>query len=403
MKRRFVFNDIIKFLYGELNKIVILTGSRQVGKTTLLMQIQKYLQNENKKVYYLTMEDPDALSDLNENPKNILQYIDLEKQCYLLIDEIQYLDDPTHFLKYLYDMYKNKIRILCTGSSAIFIDNKFRDSLAGRKIIFNLPTMNFKEYIYFKYDEKIINNIENQKITKSLIRMLGNSFIEYCKWGGYPEVVTTNSDENRIIILRDLVNSFTKRDVVEMNIKNTFKFYQLMKLLSNQIGSMLNKNEISKLLGISSNTVNNYIYALRKSFHISLINPKYKNLSKEIIKMPKLYYNDIGFRNYLINDFRVINDRQDKGSIFESIFIKHFNTDFEIKFWRQKNGPEIDFIVQDKFAFEIKSSCRNIVNKNLEKFRSKYPNIPVKALCFKHYYDTNNSLLHYLISDTDKF
>ena len=109
---------IEKRLYTELtnNSIITIIGARQVGKTTLLNKLKKHLFNKNKVVNLFTLEDKFLLSDLNDHPKNIFNYIETDvKKQFLLIDEIQYLDDPSNFLKYIYDLYKDKIKLIVTG------------------------------------------------------------------------------------------------------------------------------------------------------------------------------------------------------------------------------------------------------------------------------------------------
>ena len=115
----------------------ILIGARQVGKSTLLKQLAAELQNEGSDVVFLNLERKDILTDLNENPENIFRYFPQNSpKAYAFIDEVQYLSDPTNFLKLLYDEHSDKLKIVATGSSAFYIDRNSKDSLAGRKKIF---------------------------------------------------------------------------------------------------------------------------------------------------------------------------------------------------------------------------------------------------------------------------
>ena len=117
---------------------LLLLGGRRVGKTTILRQIQAKLELKNKANFFLNLEDPDYLKLLNESPKNLLKIIspNLRKLNYVFIDEVQYLKNPSNFLKYFYDEYSGKIKLIVAGSSAFYIDQKFTDSLAGRKKYF---------------------------------------------------------------------------------------------------------------------------------------------------------------------------------------------------------------------------------------------------------------------------
>jgi len=122
--------------YLETPEILIFVGPRQAGKTTILHQLEKEIKD--KPYFFLNLEDKEIANFLNLSPKNIFQVLplDLKKKSYLLIDEVQYLKDPTNFLKYLYDQYQEKLKLIVSGSSAFYIDRRFKDSLVGRKKIF---------------------------------------------------------------------------------------------------------------------------------------------------------------------------------------------------------------------------------------------------------------------------
>ena len=143
-------NEIEKDL--DAKHISLIIGARQTGKTTILKQIFSDLKNKNRSVFYITLEDKEILKMLDYNPKNLLQLIAKPSETerrYVLIDEIQYLNEPSNFLKYHYDTYMEKIKFIVTGSSSFYIDRKFKDSLAGRKRIYELPTMTLKEVLMY--------------------------------------------------------------------------------------------------------------------------------------------------------------------------------------------------------------------------------------------------------------
>ena len=152
MITRKIYPEICKKLDG--NKILILTGARQVGKTTLLETLRDMVMDEGATVHFFTLEDPDILRDFNQHPDKLFSYIPRGKTCYLLIDEIQYLDDPSNFLKYHYDLHKDWLKLVVTGSSAFYLDHKFRDSLAGRKWIIPIHPFSFSEFLDAKGEEK---------------------------------------------------------------------------------------------------------------------------------------------------------------------------------------------------------------------------------------------------------
>ena len=162
------------------DEILIFIGARQSGKTTILKQIRSELEVNGHICYWLNLEDPEYLSLLNQNPKNILKVFtfDLNKKTYLFIDEIQYLVNPTNFLKYLFDEYSNQIKLIVSGSSSFYLDHKFKDSLAGRKKIFQVNTLSFKEFLRFKdQNDLLTENWSSSSLeTKSQLNILYREF-----------------------------------------------------------------------------------------------------------------------------------------------------------------------------------------------------------------------------------
>ncbi len=142
---------------------MLIIGARQTGKTTVLHQTIDFLKTRGETCHFLNLEDPDYLSLLNQSPKNLFKIFpfDLNKRTFLLIDEVQYLSNPSNFLKYMFDEYKGKIKIIASGSSAFYIDRRFKESLAGRKRIFYLHTLSFPEFLRFKNDKKNFANPKN--------------------------------------------------------------------------------------------------------------------------------------------------------------------------------------------------------------------------------------------------
>ena len=154
MNRKYISEKIIKHLDDKRYSILI--GARQVGKTTVVKQVKDYLVSKNEKAFFITFENPEILKAINEHPEHIFKYavhpssLNTKERLFLLIDEVQYAANPSNFLKYLYDTYEGKVKIIATGSSAFYINKDFKDSLAGRKKIFELYTLDFEEFLHFK-------------------------------------------------------------------------------------------------------------------------------------------------------------------------------------------------------------------------------------------------------------
>ena len=377
-------------------EFTILIGARQIGKSTLLKQLFEELKQNGEAVFFLNLDRKDILEELNQNPENLLKICPLQsdKKIIVFIDEIQYLDDATNFLKLLFDEYSTQLKIVATGSSAFYIDRQFNDSLVGRKKIFQMGTLDFEEFLLFKNRADLVNEIsqfKSKKKSKSIQENLLWAYMdEFINYGGYPAVVLEENIEDKIELLREIRDSYIKRDVLESGITDETKFYRMLMLLASQTGNLLNVNEISNTLRISNATVENYLYVLQKCFHITLLKPFYANLRKELTKMPKVYINDLGLRNVLINYFSPLEQRADKGAVLENFSYRLLSERFEddqIKYWRTADGNEVDFVIETSylkgFAVEIKFSEQEAKTSKYNKFIQNYPDFPLQFWWWK--------------------
>jgi hypothetical protein len=367
--------------YLDTDETMIFTGARQAGKTTILRQLEDKLKVDGHVPFFINLEDPEFLDLLNAHPENIfkIHHFNLQKRNFLLIDEIQYLNNPTNFIKYIYDEYKGRIKLIVTGSSAFYLDRKFKDSLAGRKIILHVFTLSFNEYLRFK-GVNVPKDFSNFDLTKQ--REISNYYREYMLYGGYPKVVLAEESQKQDI-LRDLAYSYIKKDIYEAGIRRGNDFYKLLKILAVQSGQLVNVSELANTLNISVTAVENFLYVMEKSGHIFLIRPFHGNIRKELTKMPKAYWLDLGLRNMFLDNWKEFDLREDKGSILENAAFRQLAIKYgaeNVKFWRTVQGHEIDFIVNDKAAYEAKSNYSKIKNINLRSFKEKYPQIPVSLI-----------------------
>ena len=200
MEYRYLYKSLEKHLNHK--NYTIITGARQVGKTSLLKQLFSHLKGRNEDAVLLNLENKELLDELNSNVKSVFKHVatvpklivdgDATKRIYLLIDEVQYLDDPSNFLKFLYDEYEYNVKVVATGSSAFYIDTKFKDSLAGRKRIFQLYPLSFNEFLVFKRQEKVGLELHNMVEEPSYISQYKvNSYsllMEYLTYGGIPQL-----------------------------------------------------------------------------------------------------------------------------------------------------------------------------------------------------------------------
>lgn len=395
MVQRKIYAKIEKHLTKKEFSIVI--GPRQVGKTTLLKQLYEQLKSENKTTAFISFEDADILAQINEHPENIFRYAPKPKsgkKVFLFIDEVQYAKDPSHLLKYLFDTYAPQLKIIATGSSAFYIDQKFTDSLAGRKIIFEMYSLDFEEFLIFKGKENLLKDLALIKTQKEYVSKKKKEFEflleEYMTYGSYPAVVLEQSNEYKITLLKEIKNSFLKKDILESSIEHEDKFYRLLSILASQIGNTLNSNELAGTLKLNEKTLSRYLFVLQKCFHIQLIKPFYQNVRKELTKMPKVYFNDLGLRNALLNQFESPINRIDKGALLENLtylFIRDEEGIEGLRYWRTADGNEVDFVVetsyQSGYAIEVKWSDEKLNPVKYKKFTEAYPKFPLKYSCFK--------------------
>jgi len=387
MYKRNLFYECLDHLYKK--EITVIIGPRQVGKTTILNQIAEYFTKNDLPYHFVNLENPDHLRVLDEHPFNLFNLFSVEKdkKTYFLIDEIQYLKNPTNFLKLIYDEYAPQIKMIVSGSSAFYIDKKFKDSLAGRKRLFYLYSLSFDEILKFNDEEKLakkfselkFNNLSINNFPISEHRKIRMLLEKYAVYGGYPEVVVAKNDDEKKQCLIELVNSYVKKDIIESGVKNQKKAIELLKLLSFQIGNLLNINSLAKLLRLSSTAVENYLYVLRKSFHVATIPPFYTNIGKELRKMPKVFFLDLGLRNIVLNNFNSLANRQDTGRLYENLIYRQFldkKEFYDIYFWKTQNQQnEVDFIINEKYAFEVKFNITNFKYSKYKKFMNLYPEI----------------------------
>jgi predicted AAA+ superfamily ATPase len=386
MIRRKLFLDLQAHLLKK--EFSIITGARQTGKSTLLHQLEEYCKGNGLPVIFLNLENKAILAELNISPLNILKFIpESTQRVVVLVDEVQYLADASNFLKLLYDEYAGQIKIVATGSSAFYIDDRFRDSLAGRKKLFHLLTCSFDEYLEMGGKSNLLDEIKNilakSDYKSTLIEILQVEWEKYMIYGGYPAIITEPDIEEKINRLKEIRDSFVKRDILESGVQNETAFYNLFRILASQTGNLMNVNELASTLRIKNETVIHYCAVLQKCFHIALIKPFFRNLRKELTKMQKVFLLDTGMRNCMLNNFQPLAERTDRGELWENTVFrvladKHGKD--AIQYWRTTAGNEVDFVLpysNQPIALEAKYD-KNLIKSNKYKlFSEAYPDLPL--------------------------
>lgn len=372
--KRTLYEQLIA--HEKTDKITLLVWARQVGKSTLMKQCIEHWLSLGKSVFRTTLERYDIKNLLDANPENIFQLLPVSSEKLIVcIDEIQYLKNPTNFLKLLYDEHRDRIKLFVTWSSSFYIDRHFKDSLAGRKKVFTLYPLTFQEFLLFKDKEWLENNLINKPIIDAL-------FAEYLTYGGYPELVLSPNSTDKEEYLLSLVSTYIQKDITEAGVRYPEKYFQLLQLLASQTGKLVNMNELSNVLWISVSTVQDYLYIMQKSFHIWLLKPFSKNIRKEIIRMPKVYFFDAGIRNYCLRNYQTLWMRNDKWDCLEQYVRQylHQKHQWNINYWHDKSDHEVDFIIQQTQAREVKWNSKLFKPSSYTSFTNSYPQIPLECV-----------------------
>ncbi len=333
----------------DSDEAIIITGMRRVGKTTLLKYIFEQIKSENK--IFLDLENP--LNQKYWEEKNYEKILDnllvlglnIKEKAYVFLDEIQFVKNIPSAVKYLIDHHK--IKFFLTGSASYYLKNLFTESLAGRKFIFELFPLSFREFIQLK-NIKVVFPGPSQEISAATFNFLNRYYEEYLTYGGFPGVVSKELIKEKKLMLEDIFSSYYMLEVGQLSdFRKTNIIRDLILLLMERAGSKLDVQRLSKELGVSRITIHEYISFLENTYFIKLIRPFSQNRDFEIRSTPKVYLCDSGMLNHF--------SRVSKGSLWENNIFCLLRTKGEINYYQRKNGGEIDFIVNKKYAYEVKS------------------------------------------------
>lgn len=332
----------IKRLFAP-NKVIVIYGPRRCGKTTL---VRRFLEKYKGKYLLVNGEDIVVQQELSSQSVEKLKSFIGENNL-LVIDEAQKIKNVGLNLKIIVDSFPG-IYVIATGSSAFDLANHLGEPLTGRKFTLEM----------FPLAQLEINSIENrfQTIANLEIRMI---------FGSYPEVVVTDDNEKRRQYLKEIVNSYLYKDILELDgLRHSDKIVRLLQLLAFQIGKEVSLTELGTQLEMSKNTVQRYLDLLEKSFVIFRVSALSRNLRKEISKNSRYYFYDNGIRNALINNFNALTMRDDTGMLWENYivserrkkqeYLRIFSNNY---FWRTYDQKEIDWVEERNgklYGYEIK-------------------------------------------------
>ncbi|MBI4426972.1 MAG: ATP-binding protein [Candidatus Magasanikbacteria bacterium] len=353
MKKRLLYYKILRYL-SHKNALVI-TGMRQVGKTTLMRQIFENINDSPK--LWLDLDNPldqKVFEDIDYN--NIyLRLRDLAgggaERLFIFVDEIQNFPEITKIIKFLIDHYG--IKFIVTGSSNFYLKNLFPESLSGRKFLYYLPPLSFREYLYF-HDK--VSQAEAEKIDLASAKQTTDAikftkyeeeYARYLRYGGFPEVVTTGETEAKTQILKNIFASFFEKDLkILADYSDSRELRDLILLLVPRVGSMVDVTKLASELGVTRTKIYGYLEFLQGVFFIRLM-PKYaKGVDRSVAAGRRVYFSDTGILNTIGN----VNDAQ----LFENAAVNQLADYGELSFYNCRNKAEIDVILNKKTAFEIK-------------------------------------------------
>lgn len=378
--KRDVFDHIKQYLGTD--NIIVLHGSRQVGKSHILYFLDNYLKEQGEISTYIDLEDSRLLDVLDNGVGAFLTYlkgegfdlskfISTNKKLFVLIDEIQYLASPSPFLKLLIDHHKY-IQLIVSGSSSFSIKSKFTDSLVGRTVNFEIYPLTFSEFLRFKH----VMYTPEQNTSPVHIARLQVLYREFMSFGGYPKIVLEDSIERKETYILQIVDTYIRKDISDLaEVHEISKFNNLLKILASQSGQLLNINQLSNTCDLASNTIRHYLFILESTYIIKLVTPFSLSPKVEVAKTPKIFFFDTGLLQMLwLKKLQTEN----VGNVFEtSIYaelIKSYGVS-SVSFWRNKNKNEIDFILQTKegmIPIEAKYNFNQFKKSKIESFLQKY-------------------------------
>jgi len=349
--RRAVVDEIERYLHTD--DVIVLHGARQVGKTSILMYLQDQVAAQGQRTAYLDLEDSRLVAVLDRGVEEFLRYLQEEGadltaakmsggRLFVLIDEVQYLANPSSFMKLIADHHRY-LKLIVSGSSSFEMKSKFRDSLVGRTVDFEIYPLSFRELLIFRGVPFTPSPAFTEKKTAELQAL----YVEYALYGGYPKVVLTPEVDIKERYLQQIIDTYVRKDIRDLaEIRDVTKFNRLLEALASQSGGLLNIAELSNTCALARPSVERYLFLLEQTYIIRLVRPFSRSLRAEISKMPKVFLCDTGLMQML---WLKRLQREVMGPVFEtSIYaelLKRYGSQ-QVGYWRTADRREIDFVVR---------------------------------------------------------
>ncbi|MGB5218759.1 MAG: ATP-binding protein [Smithella sp.] len=367
-----IYDNLNSFL--KPNKVLVIYGSRQTGKTTLL---KKFLSESKGSFRYKLDSGDDVNTQIVLGSSDFKKIINYAKGYDLIaIDEAQRIKNIGMGLKILIDQLPN-IKIIVTGSSSFELAGQIGEPLTGRKITLTLFPLSQIEMgrLYNDYD-------------------LRSRLDDYLIFGGYPEVLTSDNIADKKRILEELVGSYLLKDILELEkVKNSKLLLDLLRLLAFQVGNEVSLSELGKQLGIDSKTVARYLDLFEKSFVLINLRGFSRNRRKEITSKSKYYFLDNGIRNAVIANFNPLDIRDDIGRLWENFLVverlkkQSYHPIYANNyFWRTWEQKEIDWVEErDGKLFGYEFKWKSKPRKSCAAWKENYPDASLEIINNENY------------------
>ncbi len=368
--------DIAPILKDHLDRkeITLIVGARQAGKTTLMKELKNVIDSRGDKSLFLSLDLSDDRTHF-ESQSGLLAKIRLELgvqdsgRGYIFIDEIQRRQDAGVFLKGIYDL-DLPYKFIVTGSGSLELKEKIHESLAGRKREFEISTCSFTEFLNYRTGYRYENRLDEFFCVEK--KAIAAVMLEYLNFGGYPRVVLEEKANDKRAAIDEIFSSYIDRDIVGfLNIDKKESYANMIRLLSSNIGGLVNHSRISAMLSIAQPTLKDYLWYAEKTFIVRKIPPFFKNATKEISKAPQFYFQDLGMRNFVAGLFGHIMAPYEHGFLFQNFVFTILRealrgTGAKLHFWRSKDHAEVDFVIDyGKTPVPVEVKCQNLKNPDI--------------------------------------
>ncbi len=381
---RKLMQEIRKYLTSP--EAVVVTGMRRVGKTTLMEQVQAELREQHNisNILFLDLENPASQRYFDEENYDAIWYtfeklgLRSTERAFVFLDEVQYVAAIPSVVKYLAD--HRDVKFFLTGSASFYVKNTFTQSLAGRKVIFELFPFDFSEFLALKgVPDRIPEVVGNAGLHSHFTKW----YREYVEFGGFPGVIVKESHEEKQRALDDILTSYYQKDVLAFgDFQNNQAVRDLIFLLLQRVGNRVEEQRLASELKITRPTVKDYLAFLEATYMFQFIRPFSKSPDVEIRKAQKVYCIDSG----LVQQFGKVAF----GSVFENAVYHQLRLRCKrVHYYQRKSGEEIDFITDERSAYEVKMSATLKDRAVLEKLAGDIGTREANVVSFEYVPDVN--------------